>query len=195
MADTCNRLRPLIQAHLDGELDREGLRRLEAHVGGCPACAAALSAGRLAISAMAALPSPEPSPDFCAAVERGIAGARLRRARWQLRLAGVGVAGTCLIAAAFVLIWRAVSPAVWAEVVGWGTAAVRVMVPLADALGDAALTLGRALVPVGGIAAKLSWLGIAWLGMWYGLALGALLLVIAVTRGMRRPGHVPALAF
>lgn len=191
MANACKDLRPLLQAALDGELVAADRRNLGAHLARCPSCAEELAAGQLAIASLAALPAPEPGPGFVRAVARGIAAAQTRRARVQRSLSWAAAAGTCLIAAMFVAAWFALSGSIWSTATSWAWGAARVVVPLVDVLGDAAATLGRGLMPLGGAAAKLSWLGFGWLATWYALALGALLLVVIATRAGRRLARVP----
>ncbi|MCJ9703661.1 anti-sigma factor, partial [Bradyrhizobium sp. SHOUNA76] len=43
---TCDEARILLHALLDGELDAGHAREVEAHIAGCPACAAELAAQR-----------------------------------------------------------------------------------------------------------------------------------------------------
>jgi anti-sigma factor RsiW len=192
MANACKDMRPLIQAALDGELAAADRRGLDAHVAACPSCAGELGAGRLAIASLASLAAPEPGPGFATAVARGIAVAQTRRTRVQSRLSWAATAGTCLISAALVGAWRVVSSAIWDAASEWAWGVARIVAPLANVLGDAAITLGRGLMPIGGVAAKLSWLGFGWLATWYVLALGALLLVVIATRGGRRLTRFPA---
>lgn len=193
MANACKDLRPLIQDALDGELAEGGLRRLEAHAAECRSCAAELAAGRLAVAVLAELPAPEPGPGFSAAVARGIAMAEVRRGLARVRLAWAAVVGTCAISALLVAGWRVISPAVLAGAGAWAWDIARSAAPLAEALGEAALTIARGLVPLGGVAAKLSWLGLGWLAVWYALAPAVLLLVVVGTRTGRRVARCPIL--
>lgn len=194
MTNACKDLRPLIQAALDGGLAPGDQLRLDAHVAVCRSCAGELAAGRLAVATLEALPAPEPGPTFAAAVARGIVVGGIRRARIQRRLAWAATVGTCLISAMLVAAWRAISPLIWDASTGGVRGAVRIVAPLADALGDAAFTVGHGLMPIGSAAAKLSWLGIGWLATWYALALGVLFLVVIATRGRRRMARLPVIS-
>jgi anti-sigma factor RsiW len=60
---------PQLSAYLDGELDRDGRRRLEAHLAGCAECAAILADLRAIIAAAPLYQGREPSRDLWKDIE------------------------------------------------------------------------------------------------------------------------------
>lgn len=190
MTDPCDKIRPMIQAFLDGELAGDDRRRLDLHVGACRACAGLLSAGELAVASLRALPAPEPGPGFAASIALGIAAARARRARVQRRLSWAAAMGTCMASALFVAAWLSLSQSIWDA----ASCATRIATPLGSALAGTAVTLGRCAMPIGNAMAKLSWPGIDWLATYYASAIAALLLIVIVTKCGRRLAHVPILS-
>jgi len=108
MIITCDRARALIERRLDGEASPQDDALLDAHVAGCPSCAALLEQEAALDAALAArFAGAAPSAGFAAAVRTRVAAERPAPAAWI---------SDALNAAGFVLSLAVVLPlAVW-----WG---------------------------------------------------------------------------
>lgn len=75
---SCKQITELATEHADGALDAATRARLEAHLGGCPACRAWVGQLRLTAAALGSLPPPELPPALAAELERRFEGWRER---------------------------------------------------------------------------------------------------------------------
>jgi anti-sigma factor RsiW len=110
MAERCDRVEPLLSAHVDGELDAVTERNVASHLATCPACAAEAEATAAVRSLLRSMPVrrlPEGvravAPPVGAAV--GLMGTGEREGATRLARAGaaLAVAGGLLAGAAFSL--------------------------------------------------------------------------------------------
>ena len=130
--------------HLDGLLDREEARRLQAHLAECEACRNEWDAMCFASSLLEAAPRAIPALDFTARVTALVAEREAQRARVR---SGIGVVlgslGLWMLTGLSVL---AVIALVWQP--SWNVAFLDVGLPLARALTSTLGTLGNALLSV-----------------------------------------------
>jgi anti-sigma factor RsiW len=130
--------------HLDGLLEQEQARRLQAHLAECEACRYEWEAMCFASSMLEAEPRAIPALDFTASVTALVAEREAQRARVRSGMGVVlGSLGLWLLTGLSVL---AVIALVWQP--SWHVALLDVALPLARALTSTLGTLGNALLSV-----------------------------------------------
>ena len=97
---TCERVRPLISAYIDGDVTAAERQRVLSHVRGCPECAALLADYRQTRGRLRSLPPVEPPPRMKREVWERIEAAPDRRWSWGAlarSLAGVAAAAAAAL--------------------------------------------------------------------------------------------------
>ena len=190
----CKDFRGMMQAAMDGELGNGERARLDDHLLSCEGCAAQMASLKLAAALLRAMPVPEPGPGFAAAVIRRTRLAGQARASRQRALAWAMAAVVAAASAAVLGTWAQVlKPALWAAVTGIPHA-LSGMLALLDPLGRAVAALGKALLPLGGAAAAITWEGLAAVFPVYMLALGVMVLLALAARTRRAAARMPVLS-
>jgi len=180
----------MMQAALDGELDREERARLDGHLSACNACAMEFSSYELSAALLTAMPAPLPGPSFAAEAVRKARLAKQLQARkhrtftWSMTAVLAAVSAVALGAWAGVL-----QPILWGIVAG----IPRFLSGLLTMLGTL-VAPGRVFLALGRAAAALSWEGIIEVFPIYMIALVTIILMAFLTRVRRPAARLPVLS-
>lgn len=160
MAEKCPKIKGLIHAALDGELDAEARVRFDEHLAACPRCRREYEALTRAVAAFEAAPRLEPSPNFAASVMNRARLAKARQARVRGAFARVTIAASAAAAAVGAGAWAWVfKPALGAAAVGAFNGAVSAGVDywkVARALAAPAAVAGELTSALGTVASYLA---------------------------------------
>jgi len=85
---TCEEMKPLLMAYLDGEIDTGDIERVRQHLAGCAACRAELDAFRSLVRETQGMRIREPGDEVIAAFWRSLYSRIERGTGWVLVIAG-----------------------------------------------------------------------------------------------------------
>lgn len=164
MAEKCPKIKGLMHAALDGELDAETWVRFDEHLAACPRCRREYEALTRAVAAFEAAPRLEPSPDFAASVMNRARLAKARQARVRRAFARVTIAASAAAAAAAAGAWAWLfKPALGAAAAGAFNGLVTAVVDywkVARALAVPADVIGKLASALGSAGSQLAWEGL-----------------------------------
>ena len=195
MSEKCSKIKVLMHAALDGELDTKERVRFDEHLAACPACRREYEALARALAAFEVAPRLEPSPTFAADVVRRARLAKAHEGRVRRTFSWVTAGAAVAAGAGAVAFWgRFVVPAL-------SSAAGRLAGGLATALADGwkvakAVAVGtdmagRVLSVFGRAGSLLAWEGVRASSPVYVGAFAAIGLVYLVWRARARLAAPP----
>jgi len=164
MPEKCPKIKDLMHAALDDELDVEARARFDEHLAACPACRREYEALARAVAAFEAAPRLEPSPDFAASVMNRARLAKAREARGRRAFARVTIAASAAAAAVAAGAWAWLfKPALGAAAAGAFNGLVTAVVDywkVARALAVPADVMGKLASALGSAGSQLAWEGL-----------------------------------
>ncbi len=165
MAEKCPKIKDLMHAALDGELNAEARARFDEHLAACPQCRREYEVMAGAVAAFEAAPRLEPSPDFAASVMKRVRLAEARQLRARRSFTRVMVAASAAAAAAAAGAWAwLVRPALGAAAVEALNGLVSVVVDywkVARAFAAPADAIGKLASALASAGSHLAWEGLA----------------------------------
>jgi anti-sigma factor RsiW len=163
MAKKCPKIKDLMHAALDDELDAEARAGFDEHLAACPACRREYEALTRAVAAFEAAPRLEPSLDFAASVMRRARLAKARQARVRRAFARVTIAASAVAAAVAAGAWAWLfKPALGAAAAGAFNGAVSALVDywkVGRALAVPADVVGKLASALASAGSHLAWEG------------------------------------
>ena len=190
MAEKCPKIKGLMHAALDDELDVTELIRFDEHLAACPACRREYEGLARALAAFEAAPRLEPSRDFAASVMNRARLAKARQARIRRAFARVTIAASAAAAAAAAGAWAWLfKPALGAAAAGAFNGAVSAVVDywkVGRALAVPADVVGKLASALASAGSHLAWEGLKSSSPVYAGALVAVALFYLVWRAGSR---------